>query len=146
MNLPYNAPLSRKRTQEIINCLILPDNANVLDIGCGESEFLLEIRRKHKISGLGIDIDGNMINTANFKAAESKFDSEITFQEIDARKCNLVSNTYDLIICVGAEYIWGSYIEAIKQIKGYAKTNGYIVLGTIFWKKEPNKMYLELMN
>lgn len=42
----------------------IPKEARVLDLGCGDGEFLATLRHERRVSGLGLEIDPHNITLA----------------------------------------------------------------------------------
>ena len=47
-------PMSLAKTEEIIECLRLPDAGRVLDVACGKAEFLCRVAARYPVTGIGI--------------------------------------------------------------------------------------------
>ncbi|NNF99138.1 MAG: methionine biosynthesis protein MetW [Desulfobacteraceae bacterium] len=59
MNEHYVDRLSRTDRDLIISNV--PDGSRVLDLGCGDCGLLVELAKKKKIQGVGLDIDGDLL-------------------------------------------------------------------------------------
>lgn len=73
------------------------DNANIIDIGCGDGTFsrFLESKYKNINKIIGIDISSKMIEQANIKMRENEL-SKIKFYECDGRDLNSLLNISDI--------------------------------------------------
>ena len=50
-----------------------------------------------------------------------------------------------MIICIGSEFIFGGYRQALQSLSRYLVDAGKLLVGTIFWKQDPSPEYLSLM-
>lgn len=53
----FNCPLGVERASRLIEQLNLESHDRVLDIGCGEGEFLTRIAERYDITGIGVDLN-----------------------------------------------------------------------------------------
>jgi len=102
----------------------IKENDKVLDVGCGLTEFLHEIKKRKKIEGYGIDYSRFAI-----EKAKSLY-PEIKWIVGDAYNTKLEDNFFD--IAIGSEII--EHLERpdllIKEMNRVVKNGGYIVLST----------------
>nr|WP_082209944.1 class I SAM-dependent methyltransferase [Fischerella sp. PCC 9605] len=97
----FNCPLSREKADRLVKQLAIADDSCVLDVGCGEGEFLIQIAERYKISGIELDSNPECIALANEKARLRVPDENLSFVCQDARSFNWEAHKVDLIICIG---------------------------------------------
>jgi ubiquinone/menaquinone biosynthesis C-methylase UbiE len=73
------------------------DGMHVLDVGCGNGITIVELARRYKISSLGIDNVGKMVDSAVSLAANQQLKGSARFQTGDARDLSGLSERFDLI-------------------------------------------------
>ena len=95
----FNCPLSAEKAQELIAHLGLEYQHRVVDIGCGQGEFLFQIHQKTQANCLGLDIQPNEIAVANNKVAQHP-DAAIRFLATDVKYAELESGAYKLAVCL----------------------------------------------
>jgi ubiquinone/menaquinone biosynthesis C-methylase UbiE len=89
-----------------IDGLNFPENAKVLDIGCGPGEMVLDLM-KHNWEIWGIDIAQSMIDIASKKIEKNKTRPNIAHLAVgDIENLSFEENSFDLIVCAGViEYL-----------------------------------------
>lgn len=142
----FNAPMSEDRAQYLIKKLELSPQQTVVDFGCGTGTFLQLLATQVQITGVGIDKNDDLIQTAQSNWNESNHDSVLKFISADANAYVKDMSPVDAIICIGAEYIFGDYENLLEVAKPLLKPNGKLLVGTIYWKQPPSAEYLSLLN
>jgi cyclopropane fatty-acyl-phospholipid synthase-like methyltransferase len=142
----FNAPMSLQRAEYLIDALDLSSSDHVVDLGCGSGTFLRMLATKHQVTGVGIDKDETLIQQAKDQWATqtSKSDLQFVSDEVIAYIQNMPPA--DVLICIGAEYIFGGYEGMLEKLDEYLKPKGVLLVGTIYWKQPPSKEYLSIMN
>ncbi len=141
----FNSPLSTSKADRIIEQFNLKSRSRVLDAGCGEGEFLVRVSERYEIRGFGFDLNPLAIKTAQAKAKQRVKAGHVSFSTQDATEFFSENQAYDLIICIGAEFIFGGYAAALHKLRTVLAPNGLLLMGTVFWKQEPAPEYLQLM-
>jgi hypothetical protein len=93
-----------------------------------------------------VDISEVFIQAARARAEELGVDSRISFVREDAAQYQAPKDTYDVVSCIGANWIGGGTRGTLEM----AKTKGLklnpdslILMGEIFWRREPTDDVLE---
>lgn len=141
----FNSPLHASKADRIIKQLNLKSGSHVLDVGCGDGEFLVRVAERYEIRGVGLDHNEDLIGKAQAKSSQRVKSGNVTFSTQDAANFSSQTSLYDLIICIGSEFIFGGYEAALKKLKPSLAPNGLLLIGTIFWKQEPTHEYLQRM-
>lgn len=144
--MSFNCPLHIAKADRIIEQFNLKPGSRVLDAGCGEGEFLVRVAERYEIEGFGFDLNRDVIEKAQTKAKERVNLGSVVFAAQDAADFSGKNDSYDLILCIGAEFIFGGYVGVLQKLKVLLKPNGLLLIGTIFWKQEPTPEYLQLMD
>lgn len=110
----FNCPLSAERASRLIEQLNLESNNRVLDIGCGEGEFLIRVAERYDITGIGVDRNLDIITRAEQKAKERGLSQDLSFISQDARSFDWEAHKANLIVCIGSEFILGGYRQALQ--------------------------------
>lgn len=141
----FNSPLHVSKAGCIIEQFNLKPGSHVLDVGCGEGEFLIRVAECYQIEGLGIDVNHLVIQKAQAKADQRIKSGNVIFTVQDANDFLGQGEPFDLIVCIGAEFIFGGYQAALQKLKLSLAPQGLLLMGTLFWKQEPAQEYLQLM-
>lgn len=98
---------------------------NILDIGCGQGEFLYLLNKKVKNKKFtGIDISSVAI-----KNAKHKF-KKITFFKSSSSKTPFANNSFDTILLIEVIEHLIDIDSTLQEIKRILKPNGYLMITT----------------
>lgn len=136
-------PTSGAKLNEMIDLLTLQNQAAVLDIGCGKGEFLTRLAERYACSGVGVDLSPYFIREAMERAASRVPSAHLAFQEIDGAKYEGRPDAFDLVICLGASWIWNGHRGTLTALTRWSKPGGQILVGEPFWQREPDAEYLK---
>jgi SAM-dependent methyltransferase len=111
-----------------------------LDLACGKGEMLCRWAGRFGIEGTGVDISTVFLDAARKRADELGVASQVDFVLQDAAKFQAEPDAYDIVSCIGANWIGGGTrgtLELIKS-KGLKRSpDSLILMGEIFWREEP---------
>jgi cyclopropane fatty-acyl-phospholipid synthase-like methyltransferase len=138
-------PMSNEKFERFCNLLSLAKDSRVLDIACGKGEALVRLAEKYGISGVGVDISPFCIRDCKEKHRQRASETDLTFIELDGAKYQPASGElFDVVMCLGASWIFEDHIGTLRALKKIAKPGGLVIVGEPFWLKEPDTEYLEL--
>lgn len=113
--------------EKVIDELLKQDPKSILDIGCGNGDFLFKLRdRNYKGPLTGIDISKGMVEKAN----ENKGDRKIMFQTMDAHNMSFENDKFDIVVCNFTMHLFRSIPQAIIEISRVLKPEG-LFIGTL---------------
>ncbi len=141
----FNCPLSIEKANRLIQQIELPNNSYVIDVGCGEGDFLIQFLKQYQVTAIGIDNKPDCIKLANENKKSEVLDKNISFICQDARLFDWAAREADLIIAIGSEFIFGGYRQTLEYFSTFLNDRGKLLIGTVFWKQEPPTEYLSLM-
>lgn len=141
----FNCPLSTEKADRLVEQLELAHNCYVVDVGCGEGEFLIRVAERYEIAGFGLDKNSDLIELANGKAKQRIPGKNVSFICQDAQLFAGKEQKANLIVCIGSEFIFGGYRQALQYLSPYSVDEGIFLMGTVFWQQEPCSEYLNLM-
>lgn len=134
-HLTFNSPLSDARADTIAARLAATAPSTVLDIGCGWGELLLRVvAAAPGATGIGIDLDGDLLARARANAKERGLDDRVTFVEADGSATNQPA---DVVICVGAEHVFGDTATALRALRQLVRPGGRLLFGPGYLEREP---------
>jgi cyclopropane fatty-acyl-phospholipid synthase-like methyltransferase len=145
----FNSPVSEEKANLLINILNVKSTGKVIDIGCGDGEFLVRIQKSSGAECLGLDIDSSCINIAEQKVLQYNLGEKLCFQLADIQDVKIEKNSYQLAICIGSTHAFGqgeiAYTNSLKQMRELVKPNGLILIGEGYWKQKPDQEYLDFI-
>jgi SAM-dependent methyltransferase len=112
-----------------------------LDLACGKGEMLCRWAERFGIEGTGVDISSVFEDAARKRADELNVASQTEFIREDAAKFQAVPDSYDIVSCIGANWIGGGTRGTLELIKGKGlkfSPDSLILMGEIFWREEPS--------
>jgi ubiquinone/menaquinone biosynthesis C-methylase UbiE len=145
----FNSPISPEKADRIIQLLDISNDDRVLDVGCGNGEFLIRLIEATAAHGLGIDINSELISAARKNAASRISNTSCEFRMADIQKEALEDGSFDLAICMGSTHAFGNgqaaYPNAIRQLSQLVCPGGCLLIGEGYWKQAPTPAYLKLI-
>lgn len=118
----YSLTPTRNKTCQIIKNLIIKDDFNLLDLGCGTGQLLEILTKKYpNATFLGIDKSYEMINFAQIKNINANF-TVSTSEDI-----NFEDNSFDFIVCCHSFPYYENKQLVVNKIKKYLKDDGYAI-------------------
>ena len=137
-------PMSVEKFEELIALLRLKPGAQVLEIAMGKGEFIIRLAERYKIGGIGIDLSPYCVSDAEEKYKERVPDAQLTFLEMDGADYEVEEpESFDLVACIGASWIYGSHEGTLKALNEMAALGSWVVVGEPYWRQEPVAEYLE---
>ncbi len=145
----FNCPISIEKANLIISVLKLKPTDRVIDLGCGNGEFLSLIQKKYDSDCLGLDVDASCITLAKQKAQQHALTEKIHFELADVQEVPLEKNSYQLATCIGSTHAFGhgesAYLNSIKKMIDLVRPHGLILVGEGYWKQKPVQTYLDFI-
>ena len=138
----WNAPLSAKHAELLMDRLDVRPGARVADLGCGWGELLLRlIARADQATGTGVDTDAAALNRAKRLAAERHLDGRVQFTEADVTDWN---GTADRVLHIGASHALGGTASALDALSKIVPADGRLLFGDGYWETAPSAPATEL--
>ncbi len=128
-------------------CRIKPEMRQ-LDLACGKGEMLNRWAAQYGHTGTGVDISAVFLDAARQRAAELDVADQVEFIQADAAKFKTEPETYDIVSCIGANWIGGGTrgtLELIRQKGLKLNADSLILMGEILWREEPSDEALTAM-
>lgn len=143
----YCNPVSRESVLELEAVLDLQPEMRVLDIASGLGEMLIGFSERHGVSGVGVDISPYAVRRAEARKAKRAPDADLVFVEMGAADYEPPSDPsalFDVVMCIGASWIWNGYPGTLEAMRCFLKPGGLIVNGEPYWRQPPDDRYLEV--
>ncbi|MBS3152876.1 methyltransferase domain-containing protein [Candidatus Woesearchaeota archaeon] len=118
----YCNPLINSK-EEVFKLLNIKGNEKILDVGCGNGDFLAYIEDKG-CSGemIGVDISKGMIE----EAKKLNIDKPISFITANAEDLPFINECFDIVVCKHILYHLNSIEKGINEIYRVLKNGGYL--------------------
>jgi len=145
--LKFNNPMSEGKIDEIINLLHVNSTDTIIDFGGGNGEVLLKILDKSNAKGILIDIDEKSLESCRKKSNELIKTGKLVLINQDAKTYlkEIAPQSIDCVVCIGSTHAFGDYLNFIKEIIPYLKSDGFLLVGEEFWSKKPSEEYLKIL-
>lgn len=142
-DLTHLNPMNSAGFDELADLLDVPAGGRVLDIACGKAECLIRIASRYNISGVGVDLCPDFLEAARTKAREGvPPTSALLFVEQDGASFTAPEGSFDLVILLGASWVFGGYQGTVRRLAALVKSGGQVMVGEPFWIREPDPEYL----
>ena len=123
-----------KSDEDIVEDIILKKGKNhqrILDVGCGDGEFLIEIAKKNKSAELWCtDLD---VEDARNTIKEEDYSFRIKCIDAKAENIPLESHSFDFIYSARSLHEFSNPVKALKEIERVLTPDGEIII--IDWKR-----------
>lgn len=108
----------------------------MLDLACGTGEMLCTWARDHDVTGTGVDISAEFIDSARERAVELGVAGRVDFRHSDAS--GYVSDRpVDIASCVGATWIGAGVPGTVELLRRSLGPRGMMLIGEPYWRREP---------
>jgi len=95
--------------------------------------------------GVGVDASPFCIAAAREDASRRvKLPSQLDFVEMDAAKYPVEEGSQDLVVCLGASWVFGGMRPTLAAANRYLRPGGLVLMGEPHWMQEPDPEYLEM--
>ncbi|MBA3525057.1 MAG: class I SAM-dependent methyltransferase [Geodermatophilaceae bacterium] len=137
----WNAPLSERRAEELLDRLDLRPGQSLLDVGCGWGELLLRAARAcgGGCVATGVDTDRWALRRGADAALERGLD--VRFVPAEARDW---AEPADRVLCVGASHAWGGTRHALTALAALVHPDGRLLFGDACWERTPSPAAAEM--
>ncbi len=105
----------------------IKSNDKVLDLCCGKGVVLINLAKKYKCGGVGIDLFEPFIIEAKEKAVQNQVKHQIKFEVMDIKDAIKCFSGYDVVIYGGDTDVLGTEIESLQKVVSCCKSKGYII-------------------
>jgi len=137
-------PTSIEKLEQLVTLVRLKRHAHVLEIATGKGEFIIRLAERYGIEGVGVDLSPYCIADAKRKHQKRAPDARLIFLEKDGADFQPEKpESFDLVACIGASWIYGGHRGTLKALEGMAAQKSWIVVGEPYWRHEPERECLE---
>ncbi|HEX6870583.1 MAG TPA: methyltransferase domain-containing protein [Micromonosporaceae bacterium] len=139
----WNTPLSPEHAALLLRRLEVEAGGQVLDLGCGWGELLLQavVAGGVTCTGIGVDTDQEALARGRRLAAERGLDQRVRFVDGEAAAWRQPA---DRVLCVGASQAWGGCAEALTALTDLVRPGGRLLFGDGCWERPPTAAAAEI--
>jgi len=143
----YCNPISGDKVADLARVLDLKPGMRVLDIASGLGQMLIELANGYGVEGVGVDASPYCVKRALHRKQDQAPDADIQFIHERGENFHLPEvgdgdPRFDVVMLVGASWIWKGYEGTLKALMEFVKPGGLIVIGEPHWKTEPSDEYM----
>jgi SAM-dependent methyltransferase len=130
-------PTSEEKLLLLGKRLRLGSKSRVLDIASGRGGPALILAREFGCRIDGIEIAPEFYATAVERAQGRGLSQLVSFRLADASQETLPVAEYDVAVCLGASFVYGSLADTVEALAPAVKPGGHVVVGEPFWRRLP---------
>ena len=127
-------PITDRKLRLLDDYCDVADGLSVLDIGCGKAWLMRQWAERHAIEGVGIDVNARFLEVARRKAPAR---GRLTFHNSSAKRFPVATESYDIVLCLGASFAIGDVPAALEWMVAATKPGGRVVIGDMVLKHPP---------
>ncbi|THV26210.1 SAM-dependent methyltransferase [Glycomyces paridis] len=141
--LDCNSPIAPWRFDRQVRECAAARPQTIVDIGCGWGELLQRVAAQVPgAKAYGIDSDLELLERGRAGAVEKGVGDRVEFVEYRGESW---TEPADLVICIGAAHVFGTWAEALAALYPLVKPGGRLLFGDGVWAVEPTEADLARM-
>ena len=130
-------PTSAEKLLLLGRRLALGPGTRVLDIASGRGGPAVLLAKEFGCTVEGIELAPEFHAVAVERAARERVADRVTFELANASETILAHGAYDVALCLGASFVWGSLAGTLDALEPAVRAGGHVVVGEPFWRKLP---------
>lgn len=130
-------PTSEEKLVLLGRRLGLSPDSRVLDIASGRGGPTLVLAREFGCSIHGIEISPDFHAVAVERIANAGLVDRVTFELGDASAATYEPESYDVALCLGASFVYGSLADTVEALAPAVEPGGHVVVGEPYWRRLP---------
>ncbi len=127
-------PVTDRKLRLLDDYCDIRDGMKVLDVGCGKAWVMRQWADRFAIEGTGLETNPAFVAAARRKAPAK---GKLTFIEGPAEAFGAAPQSYDVVLCLGAAFALGGFVQAVDWMAAATKPGGSIVIGDLTLKHRP---------
>ncbi len=130
-------PVTDRKLRLLDDYCDIRDGVRVLDIGSGKAWVMRQWAERFDIEGIGLEVNPRFIKAARALAAARSVDRRLTFVQGPAADYKVEADTFDIVLCLGASFALGGFVEALEWMRIVAKPGAALVIGDLTLRHPP---------
>ena len=115
----------------------LGPKSRVLDIASGRGGPALVLARAFECTVEGIEIEPAFQAAAVERAAARGLAHLVSFRLGDAAREELVQESYDAALCLGASFVFGGLVDTVDALAPLVRPGACVAVGEPYWRRVP---------
>jgi SAM-dependent methyltransferase len=136
-NIEIQNPITDRKLRLLDAYCDIRGGLRILDVGCGKAWLMRQWAERHEIEGTGLDVNRHFLDTARRLAAGKGVGRKLSFVHGRALDFKPEPLGFDVVMCLGATFALGGFVEALEWMAAAAKPGGAIVIGDLSLKHPP---------
>jgi SAM-dependent methyltransferase len=117
--------------------LRLDASSEVLDIACGRGGPALVLADRFGCRVTGVERESSFVEAARRRAAARGLAARFDVVEADAREFRIEPERFDVVLCLGATFIWDDLQGTLEALVPAVRPGGYLAVGEPYWRQWP---------
>lgn len=118
-------------------CDITRPGLKVLDVGCGKAWVMRQWAEKYDIEGVGLELNRRFVDEGRRLAAAKGIGGKLSWVHGKAADYKPEPRGFDIVMCLGATFALGGFVEALEWMANATKPGGTMVVGDITLRHRP---------
>jgi cyclopropane fatty-acyl-phospholipid synthase-like methyltransferase len=129
-------PVTDRKMRLLEDYCDVRDGLKVLDVGCGKAWLMRQWAERYAIEGTGVELNPHFLRNARERSTKLARGT-LEFVHSAALDFKPEPASYDIVLCLGASFALGGFVEAIEWMVDAARPGGSIVIGELILKHRP---------
>ena len=130
-------PLSPEKIRELGRRLRLGPATQVLDLACGKCGPTTILAADFGCRITAVERAAEFVADARERISAAGVGDRIELVEADAAAFDLGRERYDVVMCLGASFIWDGLEPELAALRPAVRGGGAVVVGEPFWNRWP---------
>jgi precorrin-6B methylase 2 len=130
-------PLSREKIRELGRRLRLEPATRVLDLASGKCGPATLLAGEFGCRITAVERAPEFVADARERIAAAGLEDRVELVEADAAELDLGEERYDVVMCLGASFIWSGLEPELAALRPAVRGRGAVVVGEPFWNRWP---------
>ena len=130
-------PVTDRKLRLLDDYCDIRDGLRVLDVGCGKAWVMRQWAERFDIEGIGVDLNRRFLDVARRLSAAKGIGHKLSFTHGEALDYKPEPRGFDIVLCLGATFALGGFVEALEWMWAATRPGGSIVVGDVTLKHRP---------